>query len=556
MATSTDVSSMAGSKIPAVDTRPSLHGSGDLAGAPHVPELAVEERAREWTALLGTVHDAVMAVDMEGRVKSWYQGAERLFGWTSAEAVGQELSTLILGGSRAPWLQLRQDVLEEGDWEGELQPYTRNRQPLVVEGRANLFRDAQDRPKAILLAAADVTERRQLQKQVFRGQRLESLGTLACGIAHDLNNVLTPVQMVADLLRSSVVGPDGARFLDLLSRSTRRGTEIIRQLLLFGRGVEGTRGRMDLRYLVKETATILGETFPKSIQVHTRIDEKVWQVLGDATQLHQVLLNLCVNARDAMPRGGVLTLSLSNLDLDLSAIQPPSEARPGRYVVVAIADTGTGIPPEILNRIFDPFFTTKTHIGGTGLGLSTAQSIVRSHGGFLEVTTHLGAGSAFRVHLPADADAAAEALPAVSTFTPPGEKQWILVVDDEDAIRELVRTSLERVGYRVLTAGDGAEAVSLFGRRQAEIAAVVMDMVLPFLDGATAIAMFRRFRPSIPIIAISGLPSQKEEAERASGGTIRYLQKPFQMKELVQELNRSLHGAAETSDPVPNSDKP
>jgi PAS domain S-box-containing protein len=502
---------------------------------------AAEERLREQAMLLATAHDAIYVLDLDGRIRFWNKGAERMYGWLPTEALGKEASDVVFGGSRPMWANVRQLVLDEGHWDGELLQCHRNSQQLIVEARASLVRDSRGQPKSVLMVATDLTEKKQMERQLMRAQRLESLGTMACGIAHDLNNVLTPVQMVVDLLRPSVAGSDGERFLDLLNRSARRGADIIKQLLLFGRGAESSRSEIDLRYLLKETVKILRETFPKSIQVRLDLPNELWSVVGDVTQLHQVLLNLCVNARDAMPKGGALVLSVENIQFDDKSARAIAEAKPGKYVVVQVSDSGTGIPPEVLDRIFDPFFTTKPLGQGTGLGLSTVQGIVRSHGGFIQVVTKSGSGSQFRVHLPLGTDPTPAPKPVAVVAEASGAERWVLVVDDEDVIRELLRSALERSGYRVILAGDGAEAISVFGRRHGEISAVVIDMMMPFIDGAGAITMFRKIKPAISILAISGLPGQRDEAEKAGGGRISFLLKPFVVRELVAELTRCIH---------------
>lgn len=509
-----------------------------------------EERMREQAALLAAAHDAICVTDMEGRIRYWNRGAERLFGWSAEEAVGQMAAGVVLGGASRYWSAIRKGVTQEGHWDGELQSFHRSGEPLTVEARVSLVRDGAGRPRSILVVGTDVTEKRQLERQVFRGQRLESLGTLACGIAHDLNNVLTPVEMVADLLRSAVAGTEGERFLDLLTRSARRGADIIRQLLQFGRGADGAQVPLDLRHLLKETATILRETFPKSIEVRVKVPGSLWPVMGDATQLHQVILNLCVNARDAMPQGGTLGLSIGNVELDREALRLVPEAIAGRYVVLEVSDTGAGIAPDVLSRIFDPFFTTKPQGQGSGLGLSTVQGIVKGHKGFVRFTTEVGKGSAFRVHLPAGPETVgtdvALGLPQTAQE---GGRQWILVADDEDAIRELARVSLERSGYKVITARDGAEAISIFGRRHGEIGAVVVNMMMPYLDGAAAIAAFRRLNGAVPVVVVSGMPSQREDAERAWGGPVAFLQKPFPIRALIDEVARCVEAGGARAEP-------
>ncbi len=308
------------------------------------------------------------------------------------------------------------------------------------------MRDGEETAPSVVLVATDLTGKRQLEKQLLRAQRLESVGTLACGIAHDLNNVLTPVQMAAELLRPSVAGTDSERFLNLLVRSATRGGEITRQLLLFGRGNESGYCAVDLRSLLKETVKILSGTLPKSIQVRGVIPDQLWPVVGDVTQVHQVLLNLCVNARDAMPDGGVILVRAQNRELDEAGARAIEGGRPGSYVVLSVRDTGVGIPREVQERMFDPFFTTKPPGMGSGLGLSTVQGIVRSHRGFVSVETEVGRGTAFSVFLPV-----ASTMPEKPPTTEPpavrlGQNECVLVIEDEESILELIQTGVGHVG--------------------------------------------------------------------------------------------------------------
>lgn len=511
-----------------------------------------EERIREQAALLAEAHDAICVLDAGGRIRFWNRGAEALYGWTAEEAVGEEVTDVLFGGSGAAWRKITDCLEDEGHWDGELEPFHRNHRPLIVDMRASLVREGRGAAGAILLVATDLTETKHLERQLLRAQRLESLGTMACGIAHDLNNVLTPVQMVVDLLRPSVAGTDGERFLDLLTRSARRGSDIIRQLLLFGRGVEGAQVELDLRFLLKETTKILRETFPRSIQVRLDLPDELSPIVGDATQLHQVLMNLCVNARDAMTDGGVLTLTVENVELDERALRAFPGGKPGPYVRLRVEDTGCGIPAEMLERIFDPFFTTKPVGQGTGLGLSTAQGIVRAHHGFVEVATEVGRGTRFTVLFPAGAPSLKPTLAPISVRSEPGQQQLLLVVDDEEEIRELLRTTLERSGYQVVTACDGAEAISVFGRRHGEIAGVLVDMMMPFIDGAAAIAALRKIDPSIPVVAFSGMPGQREVAERAAGGRVIFLGKPFVPGELNDAVQRCLRQGSVDAPPGPS----
>ena len=249
--------------------------------------------------------------------------------------------------------------------------------------------------------ALDITERKRLEQQALRAQRMEGIGTLAGGIAHDLNNVLGPIILSVDLLKMRFLDAASQELLALIDSSAHHGADLVRQVLSFARGVEGQRLEVLIQNVIRDIENLARETFPKHLQIRTVIPAGLWTVIGDRTQLHQVLLNLCVNARDAMPSGGTLTIAAENRTLDAHCTSLSAEAKPGPYVLLQVHDTGTGIPPDVIEKIFDPFFTTKDFRQGTGLGLSTTLGIVKSHGGFLQVTSEPGQGTRFSIYLPA-----------------------------------------------------------------------------------------------------------------------------------------------------------
>jgi CheY-like chemotaxis protein len=368
-----------------------------------------------------------------------------------------------------------------------------------------------------------------MEAQYLRAQRMESIGTLAGGIAHDLNNVLAPIMMSIERLRLDT--GDAARrnrILDTIQVSSRRGADLVKQVLSFSRGLDGERVTVRLRHLVDELQGIIRETFPRNITSVAEVSDRIWPVTGDPTQLHQVLLNLAVNARDAMPNGGTLTFTASNLTLDDHYAGMTPEAKAGTYVLLDVTDTGEGMPPEVRERIFEPFFTTKELGKGTGLGLATVHTIVKSHGGFLTVESAVGRGTTFKIYLPADPDlrAAATAHPFPADL-PRGRNELVLVVDDEASIREITQRTLETFGYRVLTAHDGAAAVALYSQRMTEIALVLTDMMMPVMDGASSIKILKRMNPAVKIIAASGLDAKEHVAKAASGGVKDFLAKPY-----------------------------
>jgi two-component system, cell cycle sensor histidine kinase and response regulator CckA len=389
--------------------------------------------------------------------------------------------------------------------------------------------------KANAALQEEIAHRKKLEAQLLRTQRLESVGVLAGGIAHDFNNLLTPVLMAAKLLREDRPEEDRQHLLGTLQASAERGAEVVRQLLSFAGGIEGARVPVQLRHVLKEVKGIVEHTFPKAIVVRTRLAGDLRPALADATQLSQVLMNLCVNARDAMPDGGTLTIASENVELDEAAARAHPDARPGPHVRITVEDPGPGIPDEVLDRVFDPFFTTKEPGKGTGLGLATALGIVKSHGGFIQVWSEVGRGSRFEVYLPAHV-APVETVEPAPGEAPDGNGELILVVDDEPFILQTVRATLERHGYRVVTAADGREALQAHERHRAGIDAVLLDMMMPGMDGLDVLAALRERDPGLRVIASSGLRLQDRVNEAASAGARRFLPKPYTDEQLLSAL--------------------
>ncbi len=398
----------------------------------------------------------------------------------------------------------------------------------------------EDNPEEGVAFAVDLTERKKLEQQFLRSQRMESIGTLAGGIAHDLNNVLAPIMMAIEVMKMRLPDPDSQELLSILSSSAQRGSDMVRQVLSFARGVEGRRMEVQIRHLIRDIEKMANDTFLKNIQVRTVIQNGLWTVMGDPTQLHQVLLNLCVNARDAMPDGGKLVISARNLTLDAQYSGMNSEAKPGPYVFIQVEDTGSGMPPGVIEKIFDPFFTTKEVGNGTGLGLSTTLAIVKSHGGFIQVYSEPGKGTTFKVHLPAQTEASVETAAEIAAELPRGHGELILVVDDEAGVRQVTQHTLEAFGYRVVLASDGAEAVAIYATRRKEIAVVLTDMTMPVMDGLTTIQVLRKVNPGVCIIAASGLSAN---TQFATLGVKHFLPKPYTAETLLKVLKEVLSPA-------------
>jgi two-component system, cell cycle sensor histidine kinase and response regulator CckA len=414
--------------------------------------------------------------------------------------------------------------------------------PIIwVLGQAVAERDEAGEIMGYIGNITDITEKKQLTAQLLRAQRMESLGTLASGMAHDFNNILTPILAAAQLLPLKL--PDLAdrdrHLLQLIEDSAKRGADLVRQMMAFARGVEGKRLPLQAGHLLAEIVQVVEQTFPKTIDIQTHIaTPEIWLVSADATQLHQVLMNLCINARDSMPEGGTLRLSVENTILDETYSRINLDAKPGAYVMITVKDTGTGIESALLERIYDPFFTTKDVGKGTGLGLSMVLGIINNHDGFITVQSQVGQGTQFSIYLPAiEANTdqpIAELLPLI------GQGELILVVDDEVLIQQVIKTALEYNNYRVLLAADGAIAIDLYTQHQQEISVVLMDMMMPSVDGFTAIRAMQTLNPQIKVIASSGLVANHQLSEVTGTAVKAFLPKPYVVQQLLTTLRSVL----------------
>lgn len=500
-----------------------------------------EEQIREQAALLDITGDAIMVRNLDHRILYWNRGAEKLYGQNALDAVGSLAEELFqhehLSGVGIAYTS----VIENGSWSGEMQQVTRSGRQLTVESRWTLMNSDNGKSRSILVVNTDVTEQRQLESQFRRAQRLENIGTLAGGIAHDLNNVLTPILMSIQALQRFHRDEKTQQLLSMIETSARRGAGIVKQVLTFARGTEGERTLLQPKHIFREVEKIVRETFPRSIEIRFDLPSNLWTITGDATQLHQIVLNLLVNARDAMPNGGALTLTVWNITLDEESARGHLQAKAGNYVVLSVKDTGTGIAPEHLEKIFDPFFTTKEVGKGTGLGLSTVMAIVKSYGGFMSVASEPGKGTEFKVFIPATNADFAHHTEEGRQQLPSGRGESILVVDDELSIREIIKETLEAYGYQVRTAKDGVEALTLIEQNRRKYSLVLTDMMMPNMDGSSLIRTLERLTPDIKIIAVSGITDQ-DSLERLKKSRIEaFIPKPIQTDGLLKMLDSVLH---------------
>lgn len=501
-----------------------------------------EEKIREQAVLLDIATDAILVQDLENGILFWNKGAERLYGWKAEEAIGKNANELLYQGSVPPIQSDRKSLFERGSWQGELRQVTREGKGIIVETRWTLVRNEDGQPKSILIVNTDITEKKQLEVQFLRSQRMESIGTLASGIAHNINNSLAPIMMSIQLLAPKLQDEQSQRLLKILEINSKRSADLIKQVLSFARGVEeGNHTILQVERLILEIEQMSKQTFPRSIEILTDLPTpQLWPISGDVTQLHQVLMNLCVNARDAMPNGGVLEISAKNTSIDESHARMNLNAKVGSYVEIAVSDTGIGIPQEIADRIFEPFFTTKELGKGTGLGLPTVMAIIKSHGGFLEVFSEVRKGTQFKVYLPATQNSLSDDITKEDEELPKGQGELILVVDDEDLILEVAKASLEIHNYKVITATDGIDGVAQYVQYKNEIDVVLVDMMMPTMDGMTTIRTLQKINPLVKIIAVSGLSSAHQVSEAFSSGIKTFLPKPYTSQELLLSLRAVL----------------
>ncbi|MDQ6625384.1 MAG: response regulator, partial [Verrucomicrobiota bacterium] len=457
-------------------------------------------------------------------------------GWTAAEAVGKPIDELLFRDPQD--YEVLAKASAETGFRGEVHQVAKDGRALILNAGATVIRDSDGTPRSVLIIQTDITEHKKLENQFLRAQRLESIGTLASGVAHDLNNVLAPILMSAPLLRGELPPPLKEKIIDTIEGSAERGAQIVKQVLTFARGVEGERVVLDPRHLVKEMAEIATQTFPRGIEITTSLGDDVALIEGDPTQLHQVLLNLAVNARDAMPAGGKLVFSTENFEVDEHYAAMTPGAKAGPHVLVSVSDTGSGIPPHVLEKMFDPFFTTKPIGKGTGLGLSTVLGIVQNHGGVINAYS-TPSRTTFRILLPA-AQGLVHQDAAGVTDLPAGAGETILMVDDEPAICELAQVLLERSGYRVIVADDGPSALAIFAQRRSEIAVVLTDHLMPTMNGLELARIIGKMDSKARIILSTGREDECGPSQLEAAGVAAALTKPYTQATLLKTLHRVL----------------
>jgi two-component system cell cycle sensor histidine kinase/response regulator CckA len=496
-----------------------------------------EQHLREQAEVLDKARDAICVTDIEGRVTYWNQSANLLFGWTGDEGRGQRLQQLFGLFNQALIPEALKELHAKGAWTKELQLAAPDGGIRHIVSRWTLVRDGANQPKSILLINTDVTEEKKLEAQLLRSQRLEGIGTLAGGIAHDLNNVLTPIIIAVTMLRENTHDEDSRRLLEVVEKSAQHGAGLVRQVLAFARGADGERAEIQPKLVIQDVVTLLRETLPRAIVLEMDVPGELWLVVADTTQLSQVLMNLCVNARDAMPGGGKLQINARNVTVNDALAQSNPGAHSGPHVLLTVTDSGMGIPRELIDRIFDPFFTTKVAGKGTGLGLSTVMGIMKAHGGFLHVESELGRGTEFSLYFPAVMTKTEMPISDAKAEMPRGHGETILVIDDEPAVRGVVRSLLKIYGYNPLVAEDGVSGIALFREQQSKIQVVITDMMMPGKQGPEVVRELRAIQPDVRVVAMSGVISERSEISEEPGQLV-FLAKPMTGAELLGALQR------------------
>jgi PAS domain S-box-containing protein len=505
-----------------------------------------EAQMRLQADALEATANAIVITDIKGVIE-WVNPAFTVYtGYGAAEVIGKTQSLLKSGKQDEKLYQNLWDTILAGKvWRGELINKRKNGSLYSEDMTITPVRNNAGEITHFIAVKQDIPERKKLEEQFLRAQRTENIGALASGVAHDLNNILAPIMMASSMLEDDIPKETHQELVFSIQEAAQRGSDIIKQVLTFARGVEGETTTLRPELLVSQMTRILRETFPKSIVLAESMPDGLWFVSGDVTQLHQVILNLCVNARDSMmPRGGTLAITVTNIEVDENYASMSIDAKPGRYVVLKVVDSGCGISPAIIDKIFDPFFTTKELGKGTGLGLSTVVRIVRSHGGFMEVESHVGRGSDFRVFIPAAVGSQLEPIQTVCRDAPQGNGETVLIVDDEPEILKVGSMVLTKNGYIGVTANDGIEALTIYAKKSALIKVVLTDVMMPLLDGANLIRALRKINPRVQIIAASGEAEESHQNELRALGINAFLKKPFNNYQLLEAVHNAINQKA------------
>ncbi len=507
-------------------------------------ELRVQERTEELrrqAELLDLSHEAILVKDLNNRIVFWSRGAEETYGWSKTEALGNVAHNFLKTGFPLSFEDYTSVLMEQGRWDGELVHTTRDGRQITVMSRQALQRDEAGIPTGILEINIDITAERRLEDQLRQSQKLEAIGTLAGGIAHNFNNILASIIGNAELALDEVGEESPAQSnLDAIMRASLRASDHVKEILAFGRKSPTEPRSVHLAPLVQEIFNLLRASLPTTIRMDMHKTTTSDLVFADPSRLQQVLMNLGTNAAHAMPDGGCLEIVLSDAVFESGQVLPDPELTPGNYIVLSIRDTGTGMDETIRRRIFEPFFTTKAVGRGTGLGLAVAYGIVKSFGGAISVESRPGRGSTFNVFLPKATD-----LPKIAPGTEKtvsGGSGRILFVDDEEQLRLIAEAVLSRLGYKVATEGDPENALRRFRENPNAFDVVITDYTMPGMTGLVLSREILRIEPDMPILLFTGHNDAVDEESAKAAGVREFLMKPFTRRDLAEVVGKVLAG--------------
>ncbi len=504
--------------------------------------LESDARIREQASLLDEAQEAIIVRGMDHRIQFWNRGAERLYGWPAAEVIGRYVEELLYEDPTF-FRQASDKLLEFGEWNGEIAQRRQDGKVVMVEGHWTLVRDEQGQPKSVLAINADITRRMALEEQLKQSQRLEAIGQLTGGVAHDFNNLLTVILGNSDLLAEQLKEqPRLFRLADMTRTAAQRGADLTQRLLAFGRRQALQPKAVNVNQLLANMDGMLRRTLGEDIEIEYIRGAGLWPAMVDPSQLDGAVLNLCINARDAMKEGGRLTLETGNTSIDQAYADLHADVAPGQYVMVAVSDTGSGIPPEILAKVFDPFFTTKEVGKGTGLGLSMVYGFVKQSRGHIKLYSEPGHGTTVRMYIPR-ADRAADELvePSMALDDFRGT-ETILLVEDNELVRHNAEEQLLNLGYRVLVAGNGPEAIEVL-RKEADIDLLFTDVVMPGgMTGRELALAAQELRPGLKVLYTSGYTENSIVHHGRLDKGVHLLNKPYRQIDLARKVRAVLKG--------------